>query len=247
MLEKSNSNNANLYKVITELTAIYRFCAHLGFILKVHVNLAFYPIYSSTCHVPNDLSSSTADSGKISMCIPWLWSPWYFMSCLCGNREYPNLRSLESCCCFCFLRLSMDYEDQPRINHTNDTVPRGKYMLSSQQMNVWNTSWGLCVCDLRVVYFQSQTFVNPDYTGKLSIPPFLPVSHWHLWRLGEEAWWQCLVLAATTPQAHSPENSMPPTIPCYDSLIKPLQLLWVRIHFGVSLTSPSLCNCLKSQ
>lgn len=51
LLEKRNSNNANLYKVITGLTAIYSLYAHLGFILKVHVNLAFHYIYSSICYV----------------------------------------------------------------------------------------------------------------------------------------------------------------------------------------------------
>ena len=35
--------------IITELTAIYSFCAHLGFILKVHVNSAFHYIYYELC------------------------------------------------------------------------------------------------------------------------------------------------------------------------------------------------------
>ena len=69
LVGKKPSNNVNLYKVSTGLTAIYSFCAHLGFILKVHVNLAFHSIYSSIRYVWNDLSSSTTDSRKTSICI----------------------------------------------------------------------------------------------------------------------------------------------------------------------------------
>ena len=39
------------------LTAFYSFCAYLGFILKVHVNLVFYSILASPRYISNDSTS----------------------------------------------------------------------------------------------------------------------------------------------------------------------------------------------
>lgn len=67
MLEKKITNKANLYKVTIGLTAFYSFCAYLGFILKVHVNLAAFSILSSTSYISSDSTSGTTDSRKT----PW--------------------------------------------------------------------------------------------------------------------------------------------------------------------------------
>ena len=66
LVGKKITNNANLYKVTIGLTAFYSLYAYLGFILKVHVNLAFYSILSSTSCISNDSASGTTDSRKTS-------------------------------------------------------------------------------------------------------------------------------------------------------------------------------------
>ena len=59
------------------LTAFYNFCAYLGFILKVHVNLVFYSILSSTSYISND---STSQVQLILGRHLGPWSPWYIVA-----------------------------------------------------------------------------------------------------------------------------------------------------------------------
>lgn len=88
-MEESNSNSANIYKVITGLTAIYSFCTHLGFILKAHVVLAstpyihLYMVFEVTYHHVQLMP------GRRRVCPVTVESPGHH-GLSCGYSEHPS-------------------------------------------------------------------------------------------------------------------------------------------------------------